>query len=114
MDIHQESQGDTCVVAPQGRIDSTTSDSVEKALAAVLEAGGKKIVFDFAGVDYISSAGLRVLLVTAKRLGGGKGSLVLCGLGNSIRQVFELAGFLPLFTVEASRELALARLVGQL
>jgi anti-anti-sigma factor len=63
---------------------------------------------DFSGVEYISSAGLRVLLVAAKRMGGG--GLVLCALTEPVRQVFDLAGFLPLFAVEASRDGALARL----
>jgi anti-anti-sigma factor len=110
MDIQQEKRDGIFVVAPRGRIDSTTSDAVEKALVQALDAGDRKIVIDFAGVDYISSAGLRVLLVTAKRLSGGRGSLVLCGLGDSVRQVFDLAGFLPLFTVDGSRDSARARL----
>ncbi len=97
MDIRQVKQGDTVVVAPSGRIDSTTSDAVEKALIAVLDAGERKLVVDFSRVDYISSAGLRVLLVAAKRLSGGRGSFELANLGESVRQVFDLAGFLPLF-----------------
>jgi anti-anti-sigma factor len=64
---------------------------------------------DFGGVSYISSAGLRVLLVAAKRLRAGRGTLVLCALGDPVRQVFDLAGFLPLFTVEATRALAVTR-----
>jgi anti-anti-sigma factor len=97
MEIRQVKRGDTVIVAPVGRIDSTTSDAVEKALNAALDAGERKLVVDFSGVDYISSAGLRVLLVAAKRLSGGRGSFELASLGESVRQVFDLAGFLPLF-----------------
>lgn len=110
MDIQQDRQDGVVVVAPKGRIDSTTSDAVEQALARAFDAGDRRIVVDFSAVDYISSAGLRVLLVMAKRFGGGRGSLVLCGLADPVRQVFDLAGFLPLFTVDGSRDLALARL----
>jgi sigma-B regulation protein RsbU (phosphoserine phosphatase) len=97
MEIRQTKRGDTFVIAPIGRIDSTTSDAVDKAVNAALEAGERKLIVDFSGVDYISSAGLRVLLVAAKRLSGGKGSFELESLGESVRQVFDLAGFLPLF-----------------
>jgi anti-anti-sigma factor len=112
MDIHQDRTGGVVVVTPVGRIDSTTSDAVEQVLAKALDAGDRKFVIDFAAVDYISSAGLRVLLVTARRLSGGRGALVLCALTDPVRQVFDLAGFLPLFTMDASRDLALARLAG--
>ncbi len=110
MDIEQLRQGDILVVAPKGRIDSNTSESLQAAITAALAAGMKRLVIDFAGIDYISSAGLRVMLIAAKRLGGGQGILVLCGLGEPVRQVFDLAGFLPLFAVEPTRRSALGRL----
>jgi hypothetical protein len=65
-------------------------------------------VLDLAG-EYISSAGLRVLLMAAKRLKEPPAALVLCGIVPGVRTVLELAGFLPLFVVEAGREQALAR-----
>jgi anti-anti-sigma factor len=74
--------------------------------------GRERLVMDLAGVEYISSAGLRVLLMAAKRLKGPAAGLVLCGLGPSVRTVLELAGFLPLFAVEAGREQAVARIGG--
>jgi anti-anti-sigma factor len=110
MDIQQEKRDGVVVVAPAGRVDSTTSEVLERALSGALDGGESRLVVDFGRVDYISSAGLRVLLVAAKRVGSVKGSLVLCSLGDSVRQVFDLAGFLPLFTVEASRDLAVRRL----
>jgi anti-anti-sigma factor len=67
---------------------------------------------DLAGVEYISSAGLRVLLMAAKRLRQPPAAVVLCGLGPAVRGVLELAGFLPLFTIEPARREALARLAG--
>lgn len=112
MDIQQEQRGEVTIVGPAGRIDSTTSAEVEQALTRILEAGGRKLVVDFERVGYISSAGLRVLLVTAKRLGGGRGMLVLCALNDAVRQVFDLAGFLPLFAIEETRDRAVARCTG--
>jgi len=109
MDIAETRHGLVFVVAPAGRIDSTTSEALEQALTRAVDAGQRRLVVDFGGVSYISSAGLRVLLVTAKRLKTQPGTLVLCALTDAVRQVFELAGFLPLFLVEPTRDLAIAR-----
>ena len=109
MDIQKEKRSGVTVVAPRGRIDSVTSSALEQALVQSLDAGERRLVVDLTGVDFISSAGLRVLLVLAKRLGGGKGSVVLCSLSDPVRQVFELAGFLSLFTISPSRDLALEK-----
>jgi anti-anti-sigma factor len=112
MDIQQEKSDGVLVITPSGRIDSTTSEAVEQALGRALDAGERRLVVNFERVSYISSAGLRVFLVAAKRLRAERGALVLCALGEPVRQVFDLAGFLPLFTVERSRDLALARCAG--
>jgi len=112
MDIKQEKSNGVLVVAPIGRIDSATSDALEQVLARAFDAGERRLIVDFDGVSYISSAGLRVLLVMSKRLRVGRGTLVLCALGDPVQQVFELAGFLPLFTMEQTRDLALARCAG--
>ena len=109
MDIHQERRGRVLVVAPAGRVDTTTTESLEQALKTAFDAGERQLVVDFEGVSYISSVGLRALLVAAKRMRELKGTLVLCALGDSVRQVLDLAGFLPLFTVEPTRDLAVTR-----
>jgi anti-anti-sigma factor len=109
MHIQQDRSGGVLVVAPVGRVDSTTSDALEQALRAALDAGDRRVVVDFGGVEYISSVGLRVLLVAAKRLRGTQGVLVLCALGDAVRQVFDLAGFLPLFVIEPTRDVAVSR-----
>jgi anti-anti-sigma factor len=97
MNIRQSRHGDAAVVAPAGRIDSTTSDALEKALMHLVNSGERKLVVDFSAVDYISSAGLRVFLLVAKRQRDNRGSLELAAMAESVRQVFDLAGLLPLF-----------------
>ena len=109
MDIHQEHRDGVLVVAPAGRIDTTTTEALEQALTGAFEGGELRLVIDFAGVGYISSVGLRAMLVAAKRMRERRGTMVLCALGDAVRQVFELAGFLPLFIVEPTRDLAVAR-----
>ena len=113
MTIHESRQDGVTIIAPQGRIDTTTSSTVEDAIRRVVDGGARDLVVDFAGVDYISSAGLRVLLVLAKRMKDMRGRLVLCGMPEPVRQVFHLAGFMPLFKVEPSRDAALTGFTAQ-
>lgn len=94
-------------------MDSTTSDRLERHLTALVAGGELRIVVDFSRVEYISSAGLRVLLVLARRMKDRRGAVALCALGDPVRQVFELAGFLPLFAVDGSRAAAVRRLAGR-
>jgi anti-anti-sigma factor len=112
MRIGEEKDGAALVIAPEGRVDSVSSSELERLVVSRIDAGEKRLVLDLSGVEYISSAGLRVLLMAAKRLKEPPAGLVLCGMGPSVRTVLELAGFLPLFAVEARREQALARLGG--
>jgi len=98
---------DVVVVSPSGRIDSTTSPILDAHLVRLGQSGAVRLVIDFTEVDYISSAGLRVMLTLAKRVRGSAGALALCGLEDAVRQVFELAGFVPLFAIAASRDEAI-------
>ncbi len=110
MTIKEERIDGIVVVAPVGRVDSTTSAALDAHLVGLTNDDRHRIVVDFAGVDYISSAGLRVMLTLAKRIRERHGALAICSLGASVRQVFELAGFLPLFTVAPSRDRAIETL----
>ena len=112
MTIQEDRQQGVLVVSPIGRVDSTTSAALDKRLLALVGAGERRLVVDFAGVDYISSAGLRVMLSLAKRMREAPGSLALCAMGDSVREVFNLAGFMPLFVVEPTRAGAVARVAG--
>jgi len=98
------------VVAPAGRIDTTTVGALEQRLSALLAAPRARLVIDFSGVEYISSAGLRILLVAARRVQQSGGALVLCAMGDAVRQVFHLAGFVPLFTIRETRADAVTRI----
>jgi anti-anti-sigma factor len=107
MTISDANEGGVIVVSPSGRIDSTTSASLERHLQGLAATGQTRVVIDFTGVDYISSAGLRVLLALAKRGRDQKGRVALFGMNDSVRQVFELAGFVALFTIAPTRAEAL-------
>lgn len=102
--ITEEEIRGVTVLAPKGRIDSTTAKEFETAAVNRIAAGTTRMVFDFAELDYISSAGLRVVLLAGKRLRATSGTLVLCALQPAIRDVFEISGFLGLFEVRDNRD----------
>lgn len=108
MQIADAQQNGVRIVAPAGRIDSTTATEFERHLIACVTRGDRRLVVDLTGVDYISSAGLRVLLIAARRVQETGGRLGLCGLGDAVRHVFQLAGFLPLFAIRQTRDDAVA------
>ncbi len=103
MEISTRTSNDTHIVAIAGNLDSATSPEAQKALDAVL-VSARKVALDFSELDYISSAGLRVLLGAAKRLRASGGTLRMFGLNQSVREVFEISGFstiLPVYPSEA-------------
>ena len=109
MDIIEEPLGTTMVLNPTGRIDSQTSLAFEQVVLQVLE-NHERLLIDFSRVSYISSAGLRVVLIAAKELGGVKGRFALCGLNASIQEVFKIAGFVKILQIFDTRVEALAGL----
>jgi anti-anti-sigma factor len=110
MDITTRTQGDVTIVAFAGNLDSKTSPEAQQALDGILAGGGRKLVVDFTALDYISSAGLRVLLGAAKRLSGAGSGLRLFGLNETVREVFQISGFATILTVKATEADALAGL----
>jgi len=91
-----------------GRVDSTTAPLLQERLVSLMNGPQTRIVIDFTRLEYISSAGFRVLLLAAKRAEQNGSSLVLCGISGKVRQLFDLGGFLDLFTMASSREEGIA------
>jgi anti-anti-sigma factor len=112
MKLSDERRGDVLIARPEGRIDTNTSEELEKFLASRLDGVPKRLVLDMGAVDYISSAGLRVLLMALKKVKGSGGQLVLAGLNTSVRQIFDLAGFSTMFAIEPDVDRAVARATG--
>ncbi|HVH58655.1 MAG TPA: STAS domain-containing protein [Vicinamibacterales bacterium] len=108
MQIQQSSRDGVAIVSPRGRIDTTTSGAVEDTIRHLVDGGARNLIVDLSGVEYISSAGLRVFLVLAKRMRDLRGKLVLSGMTEPVRQVFQLAGFMALFLVEPTQDSAFA------
>ena len=102
MEVIEKRQDGISIVRLLGRLDSNTSPEFEERLFGVIEDGERSVVVDFEELDYISSAGLRVLLKAAKELKRSEGKIVLCSMKDYIKEVFEIAGFVSLFPIASS------------
>lgn len=112
MNVTFESVGPATVVDLFGRLDSANAAAVEAELLSRLSAAAGGVAIDLARLDYISSAGLRIILVVAKRMKQGGRPLVLTGFQPNIRDVFEISGFLSILDVAPSRADAVKRVAG--
>lgn len=109
MNISENSRDGALVISAAGRIDSTTAGTLEAVLPARVRENGA-VVLDLAGVPYVSSAGLRVLLIGAKAAKAAGHSLVIANVAPAVHEVFDISGFTKIFTIEADVDAALARL----
>ncbi len=100
--------GDAVVLRVAGRLDAVTSPDFEKTCQQYLNSESRRMVMDFEGVEYISSAGLRAILLAGKTLRARGGVLGLSGLRGTVKDTLEMAGFCALFPVHDSIEAALA------
>jgi len=98
MTITKETKDGALIVKVEGRIDTNTSPDLEAELKSSLD-GVTELVFDFTNVDYISSAGLRVLLSAQKTM-NKQGSMKLTGVRSEIMEIFEVTGFTDILTIE--------------
>ena len=98
------------VAIPDGRLDTNNSPAAEKLIAEHIEKGETKIAVDFSKTNYISSAGLRVILKTAKILKQKGGAIVLCNANEQVNEVLEISGFLTLLKCCDSLDLAIQEL----
>jgi anti-sigma B factor antagonist len=106
MEISERKVGEACIVGITGRLDSGTSDSLGQRLHQLIDRGERRMVIDAEKLDYISSTGLRVLLVAAKNLKTINGRIVLSSLKPHILEVFEIAGFKSIFPIYGNTDQA--------
>lgn len=98
MTINQEKNGEALMIKLSGRLDTMTAPELEAELKSCL-AGITKLTFDFSELEYISSAGLRVLLSTQKTM-NKQGSMVIKAANENVNEVFEVTGFSDILTLE--------------
>ncbi|MBI3756907.1 MAG: STAS domain-containing protein [Deltaproteobacteria bacterium] len=110
MEINEEKKGDVLILGLSGKLDATSAKAFEDRILAVIDAGERQLVVDLSRLDYVSSSGLRVFLFTAKLLNSANGKIVLCSLKDPVREVFDIAGFLSIFSVYGSQDEAVKSL----
>lgn len=110
MEIFETQFGSVAVVEVRGRIDSTTVDGLQERLSALVQSGCTGLVIDFKQVEYISSVGFKVLLITARQGAAACCALALCGVVGEVRRMFEIGAFDQVFTILGTREECIERL----
>ncbi len=98
MTINKTRNGNALTVAVTGRLDTTTAPSLEEELTTSLD-GVTELVMDFSALDYISSAGLRVLLAAHKKM-SKVGGMKVTGVNEMVMEVFDVTGFAEILTIE--------------
>jgi len=108
MEIKIKEVDSVTVLAFSGNLDTNTAPDAESQINDLMDAGATRILIDFDNLNYISSAGLRVLLATAKKMITINGALKICSLNKTVYEVFDISGFNKILSLEANEEEALA------
>ena len=107
MNIHATKEGNAIVMSLKGRLDAVASSEFETSLLDWISKGENNFLLNFSELEYISSAGLRSILATSKKLKKNQGKIFLTGLHGPVEEVFKISGFISIFRVFASAEAAL-------
>ncbi len=110
MQLNERNEQGVTVLEVVGRVDSVTSAELGTRLGELLGARERRLLIDFARLEYISSAGFRVLFLASKQAGEAGSRLALCGLSGKALELFSIAGFLRLFTIAPNRADGIAAL----
>lgn len=110
MEITESQFGDTVILTPVGRVDQTTAPAFQSALLEIVGKRGNAVVVDFASIPYISSVGLRALMIAAKEGKKTNVPLAVAGLTPQVNEVFEISRFNFVVQIFATIEAALAEL----
>ena len=107
MELSVEELGKVRAVRITGKLDTQTSSAAQDKLLALIDGGATKILIDLEDLDYICSWGLRILLVAVKRLDASGGQLRVCNPNKTVREIFEISGFVEILSIFADKAEAL-------
>ena len=110
MEVKTERHEYTLIAKVEGRVDGANAREFQVALETAIGAGEPAVILDVEQLSYISSAGLRVILLTAKSSRNQKAKFAVCSLSEPIREVFEISGFDKIMSIHTSQAEALAAL----
>ncbi len=99
MEIKEDKIDSQIVVSLGGRIDSTAAVEFEEKLIEIIDKGNNTLIIDFKNIQFISSAGLRVLLLAAKKVKPYGGKIILCKMSKDVKEVFDISGFSSIFNI---------------
>lgn len=108
MNIGEEKAGSVLVVSIEGRVDGLAAPDLEKRIATGVERGDVRVLLDCGGMEYVSSAGLRAFLTSARKCQQSGGQLLICALQPDCKSVIEASGFDTIIDCHDTREAALA------
>jgi anti-anti-sigma factor len=107
MEISKEKKDGVICIRIEGSLDASNSSIAKKGIRDIMAAEGAKLVIDLSKLQYISSAGFRVILVIAKDVKNIDGKLVLCSMTDSVKKSFDISGFTSMFDIRNNLEAAL-------
>jgi anti-anti-sigma factor len=110
LEMNDSTEGAVTIMALKGRLDSVSAPSLGERLTAALGSPSQRLLIELSQLEYISSAGFRVLLLAARRATETEGKVVLCGVTGKVQQLFDLGGFLDFFRICSSRDEGVAAL----
>jgi anti-sigma B factor antagonist len=109
IDVNVDTTGDITIIEMVGELDSVTAPAVQEQIIPLAKQG-YKIILDMTGVTYMSSAGLRILLLMYRTINEHVGTIIIAGLNDDVRDVMSITGFLEFFTIVDTREEAFQKL----
>ena len=107
MQIKEEKQGDVMIVTIDDHLDTASAPAFEQRLLGLIDGGERKVLIDCGPLQYVNSAGLKVFLLSAKKLEQANGQFIICSLGPSVMMIFEMIGFTRIMKIAPNREDAL-------
>lgn len=99
MEFRNEKNGEFMIIEPVGRMDAVTAPEFEEECNRLIQSGELRMVAHMGSLDYISSAGLRSILASAKKLKSMQGEIRFCGLTGMVEEVFSISGFSSMFPI---------------
>lgn len=108
MEVTTRKENEILIVEVSGRLDSGTYEQLGQKMNEL--TAEKKIILDFTNLDYISSAGLRIVLMNAKKMKKTGGEFRVCGMKDFIREIFDIAGFSKILNIDKSLAASLEQL----
>lgn len=108
LEVNTNEVNDVVIVKLLGNLDTNTAPDAETEINKWLEKGAKKMVINLEQANYVSSAGLRIFLATAKKITASGGALKLCSANEVVQEILDISGFSTILDVKKTEDEALA------